>query len=173
MVDIRNLTTKEISIIAVLAALTTVATASISIPFPATKGYFNLGDVMVVTSGLLFGPVIGALTGGIGSALADIVLQYHAYAPFTLIIKGAEGYIVGYLAGDPSTRPIWRSVAAWIAGSIVLLVGYYVAEILFLGYTPAAAFAELATINILQAGASILGIPISIAVRDRLKSYLA
>ena len=127
---------------------------------------------MVVTAGLLFGPVIGALAGGIGSALADVVLQYYAYAIPTLIIKGTEGFIVGYLAGDPDNRPLWRSLMAWVVGSIVLLVGYYLAEIFFLGYTPAAAFAELATINILQAGASLLGIPISIAVRDRLQSLL-
>ena len=172
MVDIRNLTTKDVAIIAVMAALTTVATATISIPFPATKGYFNLGDTIVVTTSLLFGPVIGALAGGIGSGLADAVLQYWAYVIPTLIIKGTEGFIVGYLAGDPNNRPIWKSVAAWIAGSIVLLVGYYLAEIFFLGYTPVAAFTELATINILQAGASILGIPISIAVKDRLKSFI-
>ena len=54
--------TKEIAAIAVMGALTTVATMTIQVPFPATGGYFNLGDTVVVaTALLLFGPIIGAI----------------------------------------------------------------------------------------------------------------
>ena len=172
MVEIRRFTTKDISIMAVMAALATVATVSISIPFPATKGYFNLGDTIVVTSGLLFGPIIGAIAGGIGSGLADVYLGYYGFAIATTIIKGAEGFIVGYLAGDIENRPIWRYVIAWLAGAIVLLLGYYIAETYFLGMGAPAAFAELISINIFQAAGAILGIPISIAVKDRLSSLI-
>ena len=40
---------------AVLAALTCVATMVVQIPMPLTKGYVNLGDVMVLTSVWLIG----------------------------------------------------------------------------------------------------------------------
>ncbi len=35
--------------------------------------------------------------GGLGSALADILLSYTHYAPITFIVKGIEGYIAGTL----------------------------------------------------------------------------
>lgn len=73
---------------AVLAALACVATMVVSVPIPATKGYFNLGDCIVLLCGLFLGPVYGALAGGLGSALADLFLGYAVYAPGTFIIKG-------------------------------------------------------------------------------------
>ncbi len=88
----------RVSLTAIFTALTTVATISFSVYVPATKGYFNLGEVMVYTTAILLGPFIGAVAGGIGSMLADVVLGYHIYAPGTLVIKGVEGFIVGLLA---------------------------------------------------------------------------
>jgi len=48
MVKTKNLTLMVTA--AVLAALTCVATMVVQIPMPLTKGYVNLGDVMVLTS---------------------------------------------------------------------------------------------------------------------------
>lgn len=47
MVKTKNLTLMVTA--AVLAALTCVATMVVQIPMPLTKGYVNLGDVMVLT----------------------------------------------------------------------------------------------------------------------------
>ncbi len=88
----------KVSLTAIFTALTTVTTMSFSIYVPATKGYFNLGEVMVYTTAILLGPFIGAVAGGVGSMLADVILGYYIYAPGTLIIKGVEGFIVGLLA---------------------------------------------------------------------------
>jgi len=89
---------KDISIIAIGSALVFLATASIQVYIPATKGYFNIGEVMVYTIALLFGPYVGAVCGGVGSALADLATGYGIFAPATLVIKGIEGFIVGYLS---------------------------------------------------------------------------
>ena len=78
----------------VFTALTTVATLLLVIPFPATSGYFNLGDSLVMISGLLLGPLGGFVAGGVGSALADMV-GYPHFAPITFIVKGCEGLVVG------------------------------------------------------------------------------
>lgn len=88
----------KVSLTAIFTALTTVTTISFSIYVPATKGYFNLGEVMVYTTAILLGPFIGAVAGGVGSMLADVILGYYIYAPGTLVIKGVEGFIVGLLA---------------------------------------------------------------------------
>jgi uncharacterized membrane protein len=160
--------TKEIAIIAVMGALTTVATMMIQVPFPATSGYFNLGDAIVVATALLFGPVIGAIAGGLGSGLADLLGGWMLFIIPTTLIKGAEGYVVGYLAGDPKERTLMKSIVAWLAGGIVIVVGYFIAEAFFLGMGVEAAAAEI-IINVPQAIGSVLGVLISLAVKDRLK----
>ncbi|MGQ9478886.1 MAG: ECF transporter S component [Thermoproteota archaeon] len=86
-----------VSSAALSIALVFVATSSISIDIPATRGYFNLGDSMVFLTALLFGPVIGGIAGGVGSMLSDIFPGYVFYAPATLIVKGLEGLIAGFL----------------------------------------------------------------------------
>jgi uncharacterized membrane protein len=163
-----KLGTRELAAIAVMGALTTIGTMIFQIPFPATSGYFNLGDAMVVTTALIFGPVVGAVAGGLGSGLADLLGGWMTFIIPTTIIKGCEGYIVGYLAGESTGRPFIKAVIAWIAGGMVLVVGYWVAEAFFLGFGMAAATAEI-MINIPQALGSFIGVILSAAVKDRLK----
>jgi uncharacterized membrane protein len=85
------------SITAVFTALVAAATMVFSIYIPATRGYFNIGETMVYTTALLFGPSIGAVAGGLGSMIADLLLGFPHYAPGTVIIKAVEAAIVGYL----------------------------------------------------------------------------
>jgi len=89
---------KSIALTSTCIALVTMATLSVNVHIPATKGYFNVGEVMIYTVSLLFGPKVGALAGGLGSALADVLGGYLAYAPATFVIKGLEGLIVGRVA---------------------------------------------------------------------------
>ena len=159
---------KTLAAIAVMAALTTVATILITVPFPATGGYFNLGDTIVVTTSLIFGPIVGAIAGGVGSGLADFMGGWMAFIIPTTVIKGLEGFVVGYLAGKREDRTIIRLVMAWFAGALVLVGGYFVAEAYFLGFGVPAAIAEI-WINIPQALGSAIGIPIYLAVKDRIK----
>lgn len=86
-----------VSSAAVSTALVFVATSSISVYIPATRGYFNLGDSMIFLTALLFGPTVGCIAGGLGSMLSDIFLGYTIYAPATLVVKGFEGLITGFL----------------------------------------------------------------------------
>ncbi len=57
---------------AALAALACAATMVVQIPSP-TGGYLNLGDAVVLLGAYLLGPAWGALAGGIGPALADLL----------------------------------------------------------------------------------------------------
>ncbi len=168
MTEISRFGTREIAAIAVMGALTTIGTMIFTIPFPATGGYFNLGDAVVVTTALIFGPVIGAIAGGLGSGLADLLGGWMIFVIPTTIIKGAEGYVVGYLAGKSEKRTIYRTVIAWFAGGVVLILGYFIAEAFFLGMGVEAAAAEI-IINIPQAIGSGIGVVISIAIKNRLK----
>lgn len=116
-------------------AVVCVATIILKIDIPATRGFFNVGDSMVYVTALLFGPVIGGIAGGIGSSLADILLGAPWYAPGTLVVKGVEGLIVGYLGHKVrpriETSIRWEMFSSFLGvslGAIVCYLGltYYV-----------------------------------------------
>ena len=129
---------------ALFAALTCVATSVIHVPIPATNGYINLGDGMVLLGAFLLGPVYGAAAGGLGSMLADLLLGYAAYAPGTLIIKAGVALIAALIFNrfgrnaKGSTKLISMIVGAVLAEAFMVL-GYFAYESTLLGYGLAAA----------------------------------
>lgn len=154
-----------------MAALTTVATAVLVVPFPSTQGYFNLGDSLVMISGFLLGPIGGFFAGGVGSAMADVVLGFPGYAPITFIAKGLEGLAVGLLSFRTSRS---RKISAWdilglLLGSAAMLLGYLLGEMFILGYTFEVAVLELITINSIQV---ITGSIATVLVGPLLRVYL-
>ena len=54
------------------AALGCVGTMVLQVPSP-TGGYMNLGDAVVILGAWLLGPVYGAVAGGVGPAMADLL----------------------------------------------------------------------------------------------------
>jgi uncharacterized membrane protein len=91
---------------------------------------------MVFTTAILFGPVIGAFAGGVGSMLADILLGYPYYAPATLIIKASEGAIVGFLSRKKPnfSSKSWKAftfLIGLIIGVSLSIIGsiYYTGEV--------------------------------------------
>ena len=161
---------REVSLSAVMIAATAALTMLISIPFPLTRGYFNLGDAMVMLAGLLLGARLGGIAGGVGSAIADVLLGFGYFAPMTLFIKGTEGFLAGFI-GHNRTFPL--RLAGVVAGAIAMLLGYFSVETPLYGI--GAAIAELSTINIVQvtSGAIISLILIELVLRayPAIKSY--
>lgn len=159
----------SLSLIGIFGALTCVITMIISIPVPATQGYINIGDAMVMLAALLFGPVVGGLAGGIGSALADLFLGYVMYAPATLVIKGLEGLVVG-LISDPKnygrglTR---RDIIGVVVGGLIMVFGYFLYEIIIFGVYPA--LYEVFLNSLIQYG---LGIAISLLLTVPIRKAL-
>ncbi len=133
-----------IAITAVLMGLTTVVTMAMQFYVPQTRGYINFGDTIVIFSGLLLGGYPSFLIGGIGSALADILSGYGNWAPFTLIIKGVEGYIAGIFGRKNSKLTYIGAVIA----SLEMVAGYFIVEYFLFGL--GGALAELPG-NLLQA----------------------
>jgi len=164
MVQRRSLGTRRIAVSVVLAAAVTVSTMLIRIPIPATIGYLNFGDIMIFVSGLLFGGAVGGFAGGVGSAIADI-LGFPAYAPYTLVIKGLEGVLAGWISDGKS---LTRDVIAWAAGATAMVLGYFLAEAYIMGFGVSAALIEVPA-NLLQVvSGAVVGIPITRALRKRI-----
>lgn len=53
------MSTKKLCAMGLLVALTCIATMIIQIPIPATQGYVNIGDSIVLISAIFFGPQVG------------------------------------------------------------------------------------------------------------------
>mgnify|MGYP001070812536 FL=1 len=117
----------RVTITAVFTALVTTATVAFSVYVPATRGYFNIGETAVYVTALLFGPLVGAFAGGVGSMFADLLLGFPHYAPGTLLIKSCEGAIVGFLSRQ-TPRSIshtqWKILILLAALLVSFLVGY-------------------------------------------------
>ena len=128
MVKTKNLTLMVTA--AVLAALTCVATMVVQIPMPLTKGYVNLGDVMVLTSVWLIGSPWGVAAAGIGSAMADLLTGYAYYAPATLIIKALMAVAAFYIAKCFMNGSYFKSLVGKVIGGavaeIIMVAGYFV-----------------------------------------------
>ncbi len=161
-----RLTPAMIGLLAVLIALVAVLTMVAPIPVPATGGYLNLSSVAVTFSGLAFGPVVGAIAGGVGAAISDAALGFGFYAPISLLAHGLEGLLIGLIGYRQ--RSVVRMVLAWLVGSLAMMAVYFVGESFIKGIP--AALAEV-PLNALQASTGLIaGIPLVFAVR---KAYPA
>ncbi|MFW9936736.1 MAG: ECF transporter S component [Promethearchaeota archaeon] len=135
----------SIAITSIFAALTCALTMLISIPIPATGGYINIGDVGVMLAAMIFGPIVGSLSGGIGSALADLFLGYSIWAPATLIVKGLEGLIVGLISNPRKVRTYFNfyDILATIIGGLFMVFGYFIVEAFIFNFGITAALIEV------------------------------
>lgn len=86
--------------ISLYTALVLIATIILQVYTPATRGYFNLGEVAIYTVAALSTPTVAGLASGVGSAIADLVTGYGVFAPGTLLIKFTEGFVVSLLTSD-------------------------------------------------------------------------
>lgn len=121
------MTTKELCVQGLLVALVTVCTMVFQIPVSATNGYVHLGDSMILLVAVFFGARYGAVAGGVGAALADLLSGYAHWAPFTFIIKAVMGWLIGKIAnfrGEKFFTP--RMVIASVVGIAWMVFGYYI-----------------------------------------------
>ncbi len=72
----------------------------------------------------------GAIAGGIGTAIADLI-GYPVYAPISLVVHGLQGLLIG-LIGYRQTSMV-RLLLAWLAGAIAMVGGYLAGGALIVG----------------------------------------
>lgn len=118
------------------AALSCAATMALQIPSP-TGGYMNLGDTAVLLGAYLLGPVCGAVAGGVGSALADLLSGYPVYVPATLIIKAVMAVIAAGLFRVLGRKGILLCAAA---AEIPMVAGYWLFDALLTSLSSGGAF---------------------------------
>jgi uncharacterized membrane protein len=143
-----------------MTAIVFVLTSMIRVPTPA-RGYIHLGDAGIFFSAIAFGPWIGGVSGGLGTALADIAGGFPQWAPFSFLIHGAQGWIVGWISRR--WAGIWGLILAAVCGGAIVVVGYFAAGTYLSGVGAAAGEVPL---NIIQvAVGAAIGVPLFSAVR--------
>lgn len=153
---------KNIVITGLGIAITFVATMFIKIP-NGIQGYINLGDGFILIFSSILSPGYAFMVGGIASSLADIAGGYSYYFFFTLIIKGLEAIVVSILSKKNNKYAI---VTSYILGTLVMIIGYFIASIMLLGNI-GLALLEVPG-NLLQGS---VGIVIAIIVYKAIKEY--
>lgn len=144
------------------AALGCVATMVLQVPSP-TGGYMNLGDTVVILGAYLLGPVWGAVAGGVGPALADLLSGYPMYVPATLVIKAVMGVVAAVLYRALGKKG-WGVPVCAVAAEIPMVVGYW----LFDGFLAGSLAGSAAGIpsNLVQAAFGIAAsTPLALALR--------
>ena len=118
---------RTVALTAVFTAFVFVTTWAFTIGIPTTNGgYFDVGEIMVYIVAILEGPYVGAIASGVGSMLSDAAVS-PAYAPGTLVIKAAEGFVVGYLTNRTFsgwTRSGWRALSVVMGLAVGGLIAY-------------------------------------------------
>ncbi|MDO4923220.1 MAG: ECF transporter S component [Peptococcaceae bacterium] len=136
-----KITTREIVLTALFAALACVATMVIRIPTPATSGYIHPGDAIVILCGLILGPRYGFLAAGLGSCAADLFGGYFLYVPATFLIKGTIAYLTAKVAQrlpDTTKGHLMGVIAGGALDILLVCGGYFIFEYFFYGLAAAA-----------------------------------
>lgn len=160
--------TFNLIITSMLISLVFVATNSLNIrlPIAANGGLVHLGTAMLFIASILFGPKKAAIAGAVGMGLFDLFAGWTLWAPFTIVARGLQGYIVGKIAWSNGRNgsSVAFNLLAMIVSIPPMLAVYYVCEgILYNNW-----IAPVASIpgNIVQ---NVIGIIVAIPVAIMLK----
>lgn len=125
--------TKQLVYAALGIALVFICTLVVNVRLPiiANGGLIHLGNVPLFIIAILYGRRFGALAGGIGMALFDVVGGWFIWAPFTLVIVGFIGYAVGAIC--EKHRTLTAYILALAVACLIKVVGYYGAEVIIYG----------------------------------------
>ena len=131
---------------------------NIRLPFAPNGGLIHLGNVPLFIFAIIFGKKTGAIAGGVGMGLFDLLSGWTLWAPFTLVIVGCMGFVMGLIT-EKKQGFRWYLVAM-AAACVIKIAGYYIAEGIIYGnwVTPATSIPG----NLLQIGVAAVIVAIVI-----------
>lgn len=166
--DKKNNRVLRLSLGGMLAALIFVATSFFKLPVSITQGYIHLGDGFILLGAALLGNT-AIIAAALGSALADLLGGYTMYILPTFLIKGAVAVVaVAFLHKE---RPLWVRIAGMALAEAVMVLGYFLAEWLILGYGLAAASGAVFP-NIVQGLSGVIIGAVLLPLMKRVKTIL-
>lgn len=141
---------------------------NIRLPFAPQGGLIHLGNVPLFIFAILFGKKTGAIAGGVGMGLFDLLSGWTAWAPFTFVIVGCMGFVMGWIT-EKKQGFQWY-VVAMFAACAIKIGGYYIAEGIIYGnwITPVTSIPG----NLLQIGTAAVIVLITIAPLKKVAAKL-
>lgn len=127
------LTTRDITLVGVMAALVFAGTYFFKIPAPLTMGYTHLGDCMIFLTVYLFGWKRGALAGAIGATLSDVLGGFVVWIVPTFFIKLLMAILAGILFDKLVSKGKYFFLLTFTLGGILQIVLYTLAKISYFG----------------------------------------
>lgn len=158
-----------VAICAVFTALTFVFTMFIQIPTGSVGGMVHIGNIPLFIAAAFFGKRTGAIVGGVGMALSDLLTGWVPWAPITLITVGLMGFIYALIINRKPT--IVKLIIASIAMLAVKVAGYYVGEVIMYS----SFIIPLASIpgNIIQIAVnSVIAVPVILLIKSTCGSLI-
>lgn len=132
--DLTMKTTRQLLLHSLVIALVSVVTLSmvVSLAPLGVNGFFNLGDVAVMSFVIVLNKPEFALSNGLGSAMSDLLTPYQIYAPYTLVIKSLL-YLFVYIALRFLKKPSLRRTIPFIIGGLWIAIAYAFTEVILYG----------------------------------------
>lgn len=125
---------KELTRYALFIAIIFISTymIQITLPLPGNGGLIHAGNIALFTIAIVFGKKYGAISGAVGMTLFDLVSGWTLWAPGTFVIRFACGYVIGAIANSKgyNGRSRNRNALAMLAGSIIIVAGYYLYQVI-------------------------------------------
>lgn len=163
-----NYKTKDLVTSSMLIALVFVATY-IHFPSPFSinsGGLIHLGNIMLFVAAIIFGKYKGAIAGSFGMGLFDLFSGYGVWAPFTFIIRGVMGFIIGHFAHSHHRNRnnfVW-TIFGLVIASVWMVLGYFISNIIIYHSVPAAISSVPGDLTQLAFG-FIAGLPIVATIK--------
>ena len=130
-----------------------------------------MGNIALFLTAFLFGKKKGAIAGAFGMGLFDILSGWTAWAPFTFVIRGVMGYVIGSISHANNKEGVnaLYNIIAIILGGIWMIAGYYMTEVILYGnwMTPATSIPG----NIVQIVFGCLSVLIAPMLKKAIKHF--
>lgn len=168
-----KIATKDIVLTGLLTAIVFSATMFINIRLPISinGGLIHMGNIALFLTAFLFGKKKGAIAGAFGMGLFDILSGWTAWAPFTFVIRGVMGYVIGSISHANNKEGVnaLYNIIAIILGGIWMIAGYYMTEVILYGnwMTPATSIPG----NIVQIVFGCLSVLIAPMLKKAIKHF--
>ncbi len=171
----KKFSVRNMAVIGLLSALVIVF-SWMQVPI-GSVGRLHLGNVFCALSGLLFGPLAGGLSAGIGSMFFDFTNPaYVAESWITFITKFALGFVVGAVAHAKKAPTLKKDMLGELLGSITYVALYLTKSYIMMFYIERQAYdavvAQLITKGATSLTNAVLAVVFSVILASMLRPAL-